>query len=115
MTKLEIVHSELDLLQQEVANLQSPTNALGRLSAEAVQASYTAAAKAVEALQEPLRDRTAKLEAALRGCDDAMKALEEWTKKINDTGHLVAAQIDEANALSAEIRKMAGEYIARVK
>ena len=44
-----------------------------------------------------------------------MKAVEQWMKILDDTGHLVAAQIDEANALSAEIRKMAGEYIARVK
>ena len=62
MTKLEIVHTELDQLHQELVNLQPPLN-LGRLTAEAVQASYTAAAKAVEALQEPLLARAAKLEA----------------------------------------------------
>ena len=116
-TKLEVVHTELDLLEQEVKNLRPPADgsALGRLSAEAVQASYISAAKAVEALKGPIIDRATKLEEALRNCDSAMKDLEEWAKTINDTGHLVAAQIDEANALSAEIRKMAADYITRVK
>ena len=46
-----------------------------------MQASYTAAGKAVEALKEPLKDRTMKLEAALRGCVDAMKALEDEPRR----------------------------------
>ena len=116
VTKLEVVHQELDQLDQ-LANEQSTAKALdlGRLSAEAVQASYTAAAKSVEELKAPLIERTRKLEDALRGCDEAMKALEEWIQKIHDTGHLVVAQIDEANTLSADIRKMSAEFIAKVK
>ena len=117
VTKLEVVHQELDELANEINVRQSTAKApdLGRLSAEAVQASYHAAARAVEELKGPLMDRTQKLEEALKGCDQAMKALDEWIKKIHDTGHLVAAQIEEANALSGEMIKMAEEYISKVK
>jgi hypothetical protein len=120
VTKFEVVHSELDQLDQLVNDInirQSTAKApdLGRLSAEAVQASYHAAAKAVEELKGPIMDRTQKLEEALKGCDEAMKALDEWIKKIHDTGHLVALQIEEANALSGEMIKMSTEFIAKVK
>jgi len=120
VTKLEIVHPELEQLDQLVNDInvrQSTAKApdLGRLSAEAVQASYHAAAKAVEELKGPLMERSAKLEAAQQGCYDAMKALEEWIQKIHDTGHLVALQIEEANALSSEMIKMSTEFISKVK
>ena len=116
-TKLEVVHTELDLLEEEMSNRPPPADgsALGRLAAEAVQASYISAAKAVETLKEPIIDCTTKLEEALRNCDAAMKDLEEWAKTIKDTGNLVFAQTADANALSAEIRKMAADYITRVK
>jgi hypothetical protein len=116
--KLEVVHAELDDLRQLAATATNrvPTaDNLGRLSAQAVQASYTAAAQAVEGLKAPLIERAQKLEAALQGIDQAMKALEDWIQKINDTGHLIAAQIEEANALSSEMIKMSTEYVARVK
>jgi len=123
-TKFEVVQGELDDLRQLTGTTKAvakmpdnnlDTSNLGRLSAEAVQASYIAAAQAVEELKGPLMERIVKLEAALKGCDQAMKALEDWIQKINDTGHLVALQIEEANVLSGEMIKMAGDYIAKVK
>ena len=120
VTRLEVVHPEIEQLDQLVNEInvrQSTAKApdLGRLTAEAVLASYTAAATAVQSLEEPLMERSRKLDEAQKGIDEALKALREWVAKINDTGHLVAAQIDEAHALSSETIKMATDFIAKVK
>ena len=117
VTRLEVVQQELDDLANEINVRQSTAKPadLGRLSAEAVLASYTAAVEAIESLKEPIKDRAEKLVTALRECDETLKSLEELAKKIQDTGHLVAAQIDESNALNSNIRKLSAELIAKVK
>jgi hypothetical protein len=114
---LEVVHTELDLLADEISARQSTAKPedLARLSAESVQATYTAMAKNIESLKTPVIDRTKKMEAALAGLNAAFKMIDEFTAKIVDTGHHHAAQIDEANALAAEVQKMIADYIAKVK
>lgn len=83
---------------------------LGRLSAEAVQAQYELAAKAVEELGGEVKSRITKLEDALRECNDDLKLLADAAAHIREKGKLVYAQIDEASTLSSEIRERVSEF-----
>lgn len=83
---------------------------LGKLSAEAVQTQYELAAKAVEELGVAVRERIARLQAALEECDSDLKLLADAAAHIRDKGNLVYAQIDEASALSSEIRTTVSDF-----
>jgi len=87
---------------------------LGRLSAEAVMASYEAAAKAVENMGEEVKTRIKRLEASLRECDEDLKLVAEAAAHIRDKGNHVQAQIDEAAHLSNEIRTVCREFSKKV-
>jgi predicted ribosome quality control (RQC) complex YloA/Tae2 family protein len=90
-------------------------NEIGRLSAEAVQSQYEAAAKAVEDMGTAVIDRIKKLENALRECDRDMKLLGEVAATIRDKGNLVYAQIEETSSVSKDLRATAEGFRTRVQ
>ena len=83
---------------------------LGRMSAEAVLTQYEAAAKSVEEMGEDVKARIVKLEAALAECHKDMQIIGECAQMIRDKGKLVQAQIEEASAVSADIREACVEF-----
>lgn len=87
---------------------------IGRMSAEAVLAQYEVAAKSVEEMGHDVKDRIAKLEAALAECDKDMKIINECAQMIRDKGKMVQAQIEEASALSHDIREACVEFKRKV-
>jgi SMC interacting uncharacterized protein involved in chromosome segregation len=89
-------------------------NEIGRLSAEAVQSQYEAAAKAVEDMGLAVQDRIKKLENALRECDRDMKLLGEVAHTIRDKGNLVYAQIEETSSVSKDLRAIAEGFRVKV-
>jgi hypothetical protein len=121
--RLKIVHEDdTNDLEHEVAMALTRLNPrdakqedLARLSAEAVQSTYTAMVEMAQKLREPVVKRITDMEASLKGLDDTLKSIDGFMKKVEDAGHFHAAQIDEANALSAEVQKMMADYIAKVK
>jgi len=90
-------------------------NEIGRLSAEAVQSQYEAAAKAVEDMGTAVIDRIKKLENALRECDRDMKLLGEVAATIRDKGNLVYAQIEETSSVSKDLRAIAEGFRVKVQ
>jgi transposase-like protein len=87
---------------------------IGRLSAEAVLTQYEATAKAVETMGTEVKDRIAKLEAAMREADEALKLVAEAAHSIRERGKLVQVQIEEATQLSKEIRDTCAEFRRKV-
>ena len=103
-TKLEVVTNELDLLESEIAARQSTD--LGKLSADAVMATYQSAATAVTTLEEPLKKHVNDLGSSMLEINAVLREVSELVAKINDAGHLAAARVDAANVFAAEVRKM---------
>jgi hypothetical protein len=92
----------------------TPLDDLGRMSAEAVLTQYEAAAKAVEDMGISVKDRVNKIAAALLECDADMKEIAETAKSIREKGEHVRAQIEEASALSNDIRAACIEFKKKV-
>jgi uncharacterized coiled-coil DUF342 family protein len=92
----------------------TPLDDLGRMSAEAVLTQYEAAAKAVEEMGVSVKDRVAKIASALLECDKDMKEIAETAKSIREKGEHVRAQIEEASALSNDIRNACIEFKRKV-
>jgi len=87
---------------------------LGRMSAEAVLTQYEAAARSVEEMGQDVKVRIQKLEAALTECHKDMQIITECAQMIRDKGKLVQAQIEEASAVSADIRSACVEFKRKV-
>ena len=106
--KLEVVTSELDILSEEIAARQSTAKAadLGRLSADAVMATYESAETAIATLKEPLMKHTSNLGSSLLEMNALLREVSELVAKIHDAGHMASARVDAANAFAAEVRMM---------
>ena len=87
---------------------------IAKLTAQGVTAQYEAAAQAVEKMGEEVKDRIAKLEAALAECNKDMKTVAEAAAAIREKGKLVALQIEEASVLSKDIRNACADFGKRV-
>lgn len=87
---------------------------VGRMSAEAVLAQYEVAAKSVEAMGNDVKDRISTLEAALAECDKDMKIIVECAAMIRDKGLQVKLQIEQASAVSHDIREACIEFKRKV-
>lgn len=115
MNRPSLAALERELAERPAHGVQVTVEDVGRLSAEAVQAQYDAAAKAVENMGVEVKERIQKLEAMLLECDKDMKLLAECANVIREKGNMVRAQIDEASTLSQDIRKAATEFTSKVK
>jgi hypothetical protein len=102
-------HADLDALEREMGEfIDSPPPAprdLGALSAEAVLMQYEAAAQSFEELGTEIKDRIARLQAALAECDSDLRLIAEGAKAIREKGRLAHAQIAEACLVSSQIRQ----------
>lgn len=92
----------------------TPLDDLGRMSAEAVLTQYEAAAKAVEEMGVSVKDRVSKIASALLECDKDMKEIAETAASIREKGNHVRIQIEEASALSNDIRNACIEFKKKV-
>lgn len=92
----------------------TPLDDLGRMSAEAVLTQYEAAAKAVEEMGVSVKDRVSKIASALLECDKDMKEIAETAASIREKGNHVRIQIEEASALSNDIRAACIEFKKKV-
>jgi len=87
---------------------------LGRMSAEAVLSQYEAAARKVEEMGDDVKKRISDLEAALHECDDDLKLIGEAAAAIREKGKHVQVQIEEASALSRDIRTACEEFKKKI-
>jgi len=87
---------------------------IAKLTAAGVTAQYEAAAEAIEKMGVEVKDRVAKLEAALSECDKDLKLIAEAAASIREKGKLVAMQIEEASALSKDIRESCADFRKKV-
>lgn len=87
---------------------------LGRMSGEAVLTQYEAAAKAVEEMGQEVKARITSIEEALVEADRDLKMIEEAAHVIRDKGKRVQLQIEEASALSSDIRATVAEFKKKV-
>jgi hypothetical protein len=112
VNKLEVVHTELDLLEKEVRRQPTPVPAvdLDKLTSEAVLASFEATVEAWKQTEEDIKARIASLGASLGELHRDLTLVRECMAVIREKGRMSAAQVDEANALSADFRKMAAEF-----
>jgi len=88
---------------------------LGRMSADAVSAQYEAAASAFEEMGVEVTERVAKIGKALIECDKDLREIAEIAAQIRERGKHVQAQIEEASALSTDIRSAAIEVRRKLK
>jgi hypothetical protein len=93
---------------------ESKLNEIGRMSAEAVLSQYEAAARAVEEMGEAVKERVKGLAAAFLECEGDMNDIAETAKSIREKGHHVRVQIEEASALSNDIRSTCLEFKNKV-
>jgi hypothetical protein len=77
---------------------------LGRMSAEAVQKQYDAAAEAFTRLGEDVRRTADQLQDALDECEADLKLLEEGAKAIMDKGKTHALRVQRASQKSQALR-----------
>jgi hypothetical protein len=87
---------------------------LGRMSGEAIMAQYEAAARSVEDMGEHVKERIAKLEAAMVECHKDMRLITEAAVFIREKGIVVQKQIEEAAAVSNDIRSAVTEFKRKV-
>lgn len=87
---------------------------LGRMSGEAIMAQYEAAARSVEEMGEDVKERIAKLEAAMVECHNDMRLVTEAAVFIREKGKHVQALIEEASAVSNDIRSAVVEFKRKV-
>ena len=83
---------------------------IGRLSAEAVMKQWEQTAKDVENLSAEIKERAAKLEAALQDCDQDLKLLGEAARHILKKGETIRTMIEEANETSRKIRDACADF-----
>ena len=83
---------------------------LGKMSGEAIMAQYEAAARSVEEMGEEVKERIAKLEAAMLECHKDMRLITEAAVFIREKGMAMQAQIEKASAVSHDIRTAVDEF-----
>jgi methyl-accepting chemotaxis protein len=99
----------------ETARMRLPTKGqnlddLGRMSGEAVLAQYDEAAKAVEEMGNAVRESANGLDGSMREADRDLKLIAEAAAAIREKGRRVQSQIEEASALSREVREACTEF-----
>jgi hypothetical protein len=109
------VERVMERVQQPVQRTPSVAlEDLGRMSGEAVLTQYEAAAKAVEEMGQEVKARITSIEEALVEADRDLKMIEEAAHVIRDKGKRVQLQIEEASALSSDIRATVAEFKKKV-
>lgn len=87
---------------------------IGRLSAEAVLKQWEETAKAFESLGVEVKERAAKLEAALRDCDQDLELLAQAAQKIRSKGEALHDLIAEASSTSNILRDLVADANGKV-
>ena len=109
-------HPDIAALEDGIAELArlaprdiNPAD-LGKLTSEAVLAQFDHAAKAVEAMGVAVRESAAKMEAAMKDHTADLELISKAAEHIRQKGANVQAQIEQASALTAEIREACAQF-----
>lgn len=87
---------------------------IGRLSAEAVMKQWQQTAADIESMASEVKERAAKLEAALQDCDQDLKLLAGAAQAIRTKGTAIHAMIEQANETSKNIRDIVADFNNKV-
>jgi len=98
-------------MQDVVSTLLSTVSAeqvhaeIGKVSAEAVEATFKTAAHALEELGNELRDRMRAIEQLTGEMSEALKTINDLVNDYREAGKVQAAKIEAASQMTAEVRK----------
>jgi ferritin-like metal-binding protein YciE len=106
------VASYADAIGHEIP--ASKVENIGRLSAEAVQKQYEAAAEEVKTMGVVIKERIQRLEQCLQECDNDLKVISEMSQAIVEKGQHVAAEIEHTNAVANDIRTACADFQKKV-
>ncbi len=102
---------ELDReIQRAVPHIGEPEPDLAEISADAVEKQHALAAQAIESMGTEVLQRVVWLQGALDDCHNSLQLLARAADTIRDQGKSARAQIEEINALNANIRKMCDDF-----
>jgi hypothetical protein len=91
-----------------------PVDDIGHMAADAVLKVYEATAQKVEAMGDEVKERIAKLAAALNEADEDLKLLASAAAAIRDKGAAVAELVQQAAKTSKVIRDLAADFRDKV-
>ena len=100
----------LKTASQPLVPMVKKVDDLGKMSGEAIMAQYEAAARSVEEMGEDVKERIAKLEAAMEECHKDMRLITEAAVFIREKGTAMRAQIEKASEVSNDIRSAVDEF-----
>ena len=88
---------------------------IGKLSAETVAAQYEGAVKALEEMGTTLIDCVKRAETMAAGCKDAIAYVQDTAEKYREEAKLIFDRIEQASALTAEVRSVCDEMRRKMK
>jgi uncharacterized coiled-coil DUF342 family protein len=100
----------LKTASQPLVPMVKKVDDLGKMSGEAIMAQYEAAARSVEEMGEEVKERIAKLEAAMEECHKDMRLITEAAVFIREKGTAMRAEIEKASEVSNDIRSAVNEF-----
>jgi len=81
------------------------TDEIGRLSAEAVAASYESAAKEIEKMGEELKERAKLCEKLVADSNQALTVIQETAAQFRDAGKMIFLKIEDCSLMTKEVRE----------
>jgi hypothetical protein len=81
------------------------TDEIGRLSAEAVAASYESAAKEIEKMGAELKERAQLCEKLVADSNQALALIQETAAQFRDAGKLIFLKIEDCSLMTKEVRE----------
>jgi hypothetical protein len=87
---------------------------IGRLSAEAVAASYESAAQEIEKMGTELRERTQLCERMVAESNQALKLIQETAAQFRDAGKIIFLRIEDCSLMTKEVRQTCDNLRAKL-
>jgi hypothetical protein len=81
------------------------TDEIGRLSAEAVAASYESAAKEIEKMGAELKERAQLCEKLVADSNQALVLIQETAAQFRDAGKMIFLKIEDCSLMTKEVRE----------
>jgi hypothetical protein len=78
---------------------------IGRLSAEAVAASYESAAREIEKMGAELKERTQLCEKLVADSNQALTLIQETAAQFRDAGKMIFLKIEDCSLMTKEVRE----------
>jgi hypothetical protein len=87
---------------------------IGRLSAEAVAASYESAAQEIEKMGTELRERTQLCEKMVAESNQALRLIQETAAQFRDAGKIIFLRIEDCSLMTKEVRETCDNLRAKL-